>query len=167
MTRVHTCFRKDNELTVVLDTGTSNHMFNERCFFANLKYVTKNMPISTGCDKSMLSETETGTAKVLDRNGAMWTLKDCLYIPGLTANLIALSQLAEEIKIKRLGKNSEVYLNKETKPEFVCNVTSGILETIIAMSRDVKCLNTVNLNWHDRLGHMYDQGIKKFLPAFK
>ncbi|MBW0546121.1 hypothetical protein O181_085836 [Austropuccinia psidii MF-1] len=167
MTRVHTCCRKDNELTVVLDTGASNHMFNDRHFFANLKYVTKNMLISTGWDKSMLSATATGTAEVLDRNRAMWTLKDCLYLPGLTENLIALLQLAEEIKIKRLGKNSEVYLNKEAKPASVCNVTSGILETRIAMSRDEDCLSTVNLNWNDRLGHMHDQGIKKLLPEFK
>ncbi|MBW0465871.1 hypothetical protein O181_005586 [Austropuccinia psidii MF-1] len=118
MKRLHTCCRKYNELTVVLDTGASNHMFNDRRFFSNLKYVT-NMPISTCCNKSMLSATATGAAKVLDRNRAIWTLKDCLYVPGLTANLIALSQLAEEIKIKRLGKNSEVYLNKEEKPAFV------------------------------------------------
>ncbi|MBW0505199.1 hypothetical protein O181_044914 [Austropuccinia psidii MF-1] len=163
MKRVYTCFRKYNELTVVLDTGVSNHTFNDRHFCANLQYVT-NMPISTGCDKCTLSATETGTAKVLDRNGEMWTLNDCLYVPGLTENLIALLQLAEEITIKRLGKKSEVYLNKEAKPEFVCNVTSGILEARIAMSREAKRLNTVNLNWHDRLGHMYDKGIKKLLP---
>ncbi|MBW0481298.1 hypothetical protein O181_021013 [Austropuccinia psidii MF-1] len=166
MKRVHTCFIKDNELTVVLDKGVSNHTFNDRHFCANLKYVT-NMPISTGCDKSTLSATETGTAKVLDRNGAMWTLNDFLYVPGLTENLIALLQLAEEIKIKSLGKKSEVYLNKEAKPEFVCNVTSGILGARIVMSREEKCLNTVNLNWHDRLGHMHDKGIKKLLPEFK
>ncbi|MBW0511148.1 hypothetical protein O181_050863 [Austropuccinia psidii MF-1] len=162
MTRVHTWCRKDNELTVVLDTGVANHMFNDRCFFANLKYVT-NMPIPTGCDKSTLFATE----KVLNKNGAMWTLNDCLYVPALTRNLILLSQLAEEIKLKRIGKTSEVYLNKETEPAFVCNVTSGILETRIAMSREEKCLNTLKLNWHDRLGHMHEQGIKKLLPAFK
>ncbi|MBW0561246.1 hypothetical protein O181_100961 [Austropuccinia psidii MF-1] len=166
MTRVHTHCRKDSELSVVLATGVLNHLFNDRCFFANLKYVT-NIPIPTGYRQYTLSATATGTAKVLDLNGAMWKLKDFLYVPGLTANIIVMSQFAEEIKIKRLVKNSEIYLNKEANPAFVCNVTSGILEARIAMSRESKCLNTVNINWHDRLGHMHDQGIKKLLPEFK
>ncbi|MBW0543082.1 hypothetical protein O181_082797 [Austropuccinia psidii MF-1] len=166
MTRVHTRAKRDHELTVVLDTGASDHMFNDKRFFSNLTYVT-NMPISTGWDKSTLSATARGTAEILDRNGTIWSLVNCLYVPGLTTNLISLSQLAEEIKIKKCGINSEVYLNKETKPAFVCNVGSGILEAKIAMAREAKCLNTVNLNWHARLGHMHEQGIRKFLPTFK
>ncbi|MBW0492429.1 hypothetical protein O181_032144 [Austropuccinia psidii MF-1] len=163
--KTHTHDRQYDELTVVLEKGASNHMFNDKRFFANLKTVT-NMPISTGCDKSMLSTTGTGTVKLLDKNGAIWTLKGCLYIPNLSENLVALLQFAEEIKIKRLGRNSEVYLNKETRPAFVCNVASGILEAKITMPREEKCLNTVKLNWHDRLGHIHDQGIRKLLPAF-
>ncbi|MBW0491764.1 hypothetical protein O181_031479 [Austropuccinia psidii MF-1] len=108
-------------------------MFNDKGFFANLKNVT-NMPISTRCNQSMLSATATGTVKFLDKNGAMWTLKGCLYVPDLKANIVALSQYAEEIKLKRLGTIYEVYLNNETRPEFDCNVSSGILEAKIAMS---------------------------------
>ncbi|MBW0500269.1 hypothetical protein O181_039984 [Austropuccinia psidii MF-1] len=58
ITKTHTHDRKYDKLTVVLDTGASNHMFNDKRFFANLRTVT-NMPISTGCDKSTLSSTAT------------------------------------------------------------------------------------------------------------
>ncbi|MBW0555647.1 hypothetical protein O181_095362, partial [Austropuccinia psidii MF-1] len=149
ITKTHTHDRKYDKLTVVLDTGASNHMFNDKCFFSKLR-TASNMPISTGCNKSTLSATATGTVKLLDKNGTMWTLKGCLYVPDLTANLVALSQFAEEIKIKRLGTNSEVYLNKETRPEFVCDAVGGILETKIAMPKEERCLNTMKLNWHDR-----------------
>ncbi|MBW0484980.1 hypothetical protein O181_024695 [Austropuccinia psidii MF-1] len=165
MTYSHMHCKKGDKLIVVLDTGASNHMFNDKHFFDDLKYGT-NMPISTGCNKSTLSETGTGTESVIDRNGTMWTLKECLYVPELTTNLVVLSQLAEEVKIKGLVMHYEVYLNKKMSLAFFCNVTSGILETRVAIQREVKCLNTSNLLWHDRLGHMHNQGIKKLLPEF-
>ncbi|MBW0513986.1 hypothetical protein O181_053701 [Austropuccinia psidii MF-1] len=113
ITKTHTHDIKYDKLTVVLDTGASNHMFNEKHFFTN-------MPISTGCDKFTLSATETGTVKLLDKDGAMWTLKGFL-----------------------------------------------ILETKIAIPKEERCLNKVKLNWHDRLGHLHNQGIKKLLPEFE
>ncbi|MBW0530708.1 hypothetical protein O181_070423 [Austropuccinia psidii MF-1] len=55
-------------LNVVLDTGASDHMFNDKIFFSSLNK-PKNSTISMGCDSSSLTEIGKGTEKLIDQNG--------------------------------------------------------------------------------------------------
>ncbi|MBW0479113.1 hypothetical protein O181_018828 [Austropuccinia psidii MF-1] len=79
MTTLNTRKNSTQTLIIVLDTGAINHMFNDRHFFLELKR-GNNVPISSFCDNSTLSAAGTGTAKLMDRNGTIWSLKYCLYI---------------------------------------------------------------------------------------
>ncbi|MBW0533773.1 hypothetical protein O181_073488 [Austropuccinia psidii MF-1] len=56
----------NTSITIVLDTGASNHMFNNKSFFKNLdtNHCTK---VATGCDKSTLISQGKGLAKIVDR----------------------------------------------------------------------------------------------------
>ncbi|MBW0495210.1 hypothetical protein O181_034925 [Austropuccinia psidii MF-1] len=142
-----TTYTKSQTCAIVLDTGASNHMFNDIRFFTDIKRKI-NMAISTGCDKSMLSAAGEGT------------------VPKLTTNLVALSRLAREITIKNQGSMYEIFLNSYKKPAFLCATNSGILETRVTLPNPI-ILYTTNEFWHDRLGHMHEEGIKKLIPSFK
>ncbi|MBW0536646.1 hypothetical protein O181_076361 [Austropuccinia psidii MF-1] len=151
-------------ITIVLDTGASNHMFNNKSFFENL-HLNHHTKVTTGCGKSNLTSQGTGLAKIIDRLGNLWLLPNSLYVPDLTTNLLALSSIAKnKTRIKKTTSYFEVYIDNNNKPSFVCPVTSGILETRIILS-DSRCLNTQKIEdgdlWHKRLGHMNKNDMKK------
>ncbi|MBW0537624.1 hypothetical protein O181_077339 [Austropuccinia psidii MF-1] len=58
--------RKTNQsITIVLDTGASNHMFNNKSFFETL-YLNQQTKVATGCDKSTLISHGKGLAKIFN-----------------------------------------------------------------------------------------------------
>ncbi|MBW0490279.1 hypothetical protein O181_029994 [Austropuccinia psidii MF-1] len=86
---------KENKLTttsLVLDTGASNHMFNDKQFFTSISPCSTK--ISNGCDNSLLKAEATGTENIQDRQGKIQKLPNSLYVPALTTNLLSLTNLA-------------------------------------------------------------------------
>ncbi|MBW0472263.1 hypothetical protein O181_011978 [Austropuccinia psidii MF-1] len=160
-----TTTKHTNTCTIVLDTGASNHLFNDIRFFTDLRHGV-NMAISMGCDKSTLKASGEGTARLMDKNGKTWSLKNCLYIPDLTTNLVALSQLEKQITIKNEENSSKIFLNNANMPAFTCTTSSGILDTWVMLPR-IKSLYTTNEDWHNQLGHMHEEGIRKLILSFK
>ncbi|MBW0538164.1 hypothetical protein O181_077879 [Austropuccinia psidii MF-1] len=158
---------RENNATckIVLDNGASNHMFNDMRFFTDLQNGV-NMAISTGCGKSSLKAAGEGTAKLMEKNGKIWSLENCLYVPDLKTNLVALSQLAKQIPIQNEDNNYKVFLNNANTPAFTCATNSGIIETCVMLPRS-RSLYTTDKNWHDRLGHMHEEGIRKLIPSFR
>ncbi|MBW0576843.1 hypothetical protein O181_116558, partial [Austropuccinia psidii MF-1] len=123
--------------------------------------------VDTGCNKSTLISQGKVLAKIYDRLGNLWLLPNSLYVPDLTTNLLALSSIAKnETRIKKTISQFEIYLDNNTKPSFVCPISSGILETSINIS-DSRCLNTQIEEdgdlWHKRLGHMNKYNMKKLI----
>ncbi|MBW0485649.1 hypothetical protein O181_025364 [Austropuccinia psidii MF-1] len=121
---------------------------------------------STGCDKSSLKAPGEGTAKLMDKNGKIWSLKNCLYVPDLMTNLVALSQLAKQITIKNEDNNYKVFLNNANMPAFTCATNSGILETCVTLPRS-RSLYTTDKKWQNRLGHMHEEGIRRLIMSFR
>ncbi|MBW0537778.1 hypothetical protein O181_077493, partial [Austropuccinia psidii MF-1] len=161
---------KENKLTttsLVLDTGASNHMFNDKRFFSSIKSCSTK--ISTGCNSSSLKAEAIGTVKITDRKGKTWILRNSLYVPALTTNLLSLTNLAaSETRIKKEKGHHEVYLDQESKPAFICSITNSVLETKIRLPTN-QCYHT-KLNdqpWHDRLGHMNTAGVAKLVNCQK
>ncbi|MBW0558335.1 hypothetical protein O181_098050, partial [Austropuccinia psidii MF-1] len=161
---------KENKLTttsLVLDTGASNHMFNDKHFFSSIKSCSTK--ISTGCNRSSLKAEAVGTARITDRQGKTWILRNSLYVPALTTNLLSLTNLAaSETRIKKEKGHHEVYLDQETKPGFICSITNSVLETKIRLPTN-QCYHTKHNNqpWHDRLGHMNAAGVPKLVNGQK
>ncbi|MBW0467290.1 hypothetical protein O181_007005 [Austropuccinia psidii MF-1] len=122
--------------------------------------------MSTRCDKSTLREAGEGTAWLMDKNGKIWSLKNFLYIPDLTTNLVALLRLARQITIKNEENSYKVFLNNANKAALTCRTNSGILETCVTLPRSIS-LYMENEDWHDQLGNMHEEGIKRLIPSFK
>ncbi|MBW0532359.1 hypothetical protein O181_072074 [Austropuccinia psidii MF-1] len=86
--------KSSSMLTLVLDTGASNHMFNNKHFFENLHQDVQTN-VATKCDKSTMVSKGQGLAKIFDRLGNLWLLTNSLYVPDLTTTLLALSAIAK------------------------------------------------------------------------
>ncbi|MBW0477146.1 hypothetical protein O181_016861 [Austropuccinia psidii MF-1] len=160
----------NKSITIVLDTGASNHMFNNKSFFENLdtNHCTK---VATGCDKFTLISQGKGLAKIVDCLGNLWLLPNSLDVPNLTTNLLALSSIAKnERRIRRTSSFFEIYLDENNKPSLICPITSGILENHIKLSH-FHCLNTqIKENgdlWHKRLGHINNNNMMKLVKTTK
>ncbi|MBW0518303.1 hypothetical protein O181_058018 [Austropuccinia psidii MF-1] len=61
----HDSRQTNHTLTIVLDTGASKHMFNNKCFFENL-HQDHRTNVATECDKSVLTSQGRGLAKIYD-----------------------------------------------------------------------------------------------------
>ncbi|MBW0540999.1 hypothetical protein O181_080714, partial [Austropuccinia psidii MF-1] len=151
-------------LNVVLDTGASDHMFNDRSFFLSLNKIN-NSTISMRCNSSSLTAIGKGTARLIDRNRICWTLKNVLYVPKLNTNLVALSQLASPITLKSTNENVEVFLDNAPTPSFLCPTKSKVLET--KMKLYGQCLSARNQLWHQILGHLNNKATKALIPTYK
>ncbi|MBW0560829.1 hypothetical protein O181_100544 [Austropuccinia psidii MF-1] len=158
---------ESNQLTtIVLDTGASNYMFNNKSFFEKL-YPNQQIKVATGCGKSTLKSQGKGLEKIIDRLGNLWLLQNSLYVPDLTDNLIVLSSIAKnKTRIKKTTSHFEVYPDNNNKPSFICPVTSNILETQVKLSSEC-CLNTQAKEdgdlWHKQLGHMNKNDMTKLV----
>ncbi|MBW0464969.1 hypothetical protein O181_004684 [Austropuccinia psidii MF-1] len=62
----HESRKRDTSITIVLDTGASNHMFNDKSFFEKL-YTNHHAKVTTGCGKSTVISQGKGLAKIVDR----------------------------------------------------------------------------------------------------
>ncbi|MBW0556530.1 hypothetical protein O181_096245 [Austropuccinia psidii MF-1] len=150
--------------TLFLDTCVSNHMFNNKHYFENLQQ-DHQMNVATGCEQSTLTTRGKGLAKLYDKLGSWWLLPNSLYVPELTANLLALSTIAQnKTQIRRAKSQFEIFTDRNTKPPFICQISSGVLETQINFPTS-HCLHTQGKEngdlWHKKLGHMNKFDMKK------
>ncbi|MBW0582149.1 hypothetical protein O181_121864 [Austropuccinia psidii MF-1] len=90
----HESGEKNHLITLVLDTGASNHMLNSKAFFKTMHHSHK-IKVATGCEKSTLTSQGRGLAKIFDCLGNLWLFPNSLYVPDLTTNLLALSTIAK------------------------------------------------------------------------
>ncbi|MBW0541108.1 hypothetical protein O181_080823 [Austropuccinia psidii MF-1] len=67
-------------LTLILDTGAFNHMFNNKHFFEN-SHQDVQTNLAMGCNKSILVLKGQVLAKIFDRLGNLWLLPNSLCVP--------------------------------------------------------------------------------------
>lgn len=81
------------------DTGASHHMFNTISFFvtSSLKRVEdQNKRLKLAGRNATLAVHSTGSVKLKAGDGSVFMLKECLYVPELSRNLIAAGALIKQ-----------------------------------------------------------------------
>ncbi|MBW0470807.1 hypothetical protein O181_010522 [Austropuccinia psidii MF-1] len=130
----HETREKSQLIKIVLDTGASTHMFNNKSFFKNL-HPNHQAKVATGCGKFTLISQGRGLANIFHCLGNLWMLPNSLYVPYLKTNLLSLSSIAKrKTQIKKTTSHFKVYLENNNKPSLIFPITSGILETHIKLS---------------------------------
>ncbi|POW14882.1 hypothetical protein PSHT_07293 [Puccinia striiformis] len=162
-----------NITTTVLDSGATSHMFNSLDYFTNTHPVHIYIITGDGKTREELIATKKGTVSFKIDNNKIITLKDALYVPNLSKNLISFTQLIEnEVLIRQSGVNYEVIINKNEKL-FNLDVSNhlfeiaGIITPTYAMASNFST-TTISANgfnkWHNRLGHASTDRLKIAVP---
>jgi hypothetical protein len=117
-----------NNFSTVLDSGASNHMFNSLDFFVETEPVHIFIVTGDGKAREELIAVKKGTTMIQLASHKIITLKDSLYVPNLTQNLISFSQLIDkQILIQQCDNIYKVILNNQEKL-FNINLVNQLFE---------------------------------------
>ncbi|KAI7947970.1 hypothetical protein MJO28_009878 [Puccinia striiformis f. sp. tritici] len=162
------------KLTTVLDSGASHHMLNTLDYFVETKPVHIYIVTGDGKSREELIATRQGTVLVRFSNNKIITLKDALFVPNLTRNLISLTQLLDEKIIIQRDKNDYSVTLNDNEKLFHVDITNNLFEIrgdispvpyeAVAMINETKQSDGFT-KWHNRLGHASAERIKSVIPA--
>ncbi|POW05735.1 hypothetical protein PSHT_10654 [Puccinia striiformis] len=152
----------NNNTSTVLDSGASTHMFNSLEYFTSTHPVHIYIITGDGKTREELVAVKKGTVSFKINNNKVITLKDALYVPNLSKNLISFSQLVtDEILVRRNGRYYEVIVNKNEKL-FTIDTSNQLFELagnitptypkVASLLTESSAITGFN-KWHNRLGH--------------
>ena len=156
---VHTSLKVFNSCLWYLDNGCSRHMTRDKALFKSLKekfgdYVT----FGDGSHAQVLNK---GTVKI----PGLPLLKDVLYIKGLKANLLSITQICDEDFLVQFSKKGCVIIDEEGIQVLEGNRTTnncyGVVPTATISYRSARVV-MLEL-WHQRFGHANFKQVAKVL----
>lgn len=145
------------------DSGFSRHMTGVKKFLVNIKsYSTSYVTFGDG------SKGEIKRIGKLDYPG-LPSLDDVLFVKGLTANLISISQLCDQ-GLKVNFNKSECMVTNE-KDEAIMKGDISKDNCYLWTPQETDCLPTCLMSkeeetklWNQNLGHLHLKGMKKVMP---
>ncbi|GJU38495.1 retrovirus-related pol polyprotein from transposon TNT 1-94 [Tanacetum coccineum] len=151
---------------LLFDTGASFHMTARREWFHLYK------PISGGgsvysCNDNELKIIGIGSIMVKMHNGIVRTIRDVRHVEGLKKNLLSLGQLDDlgckveiQNKIMKVIKGALVLMRGEKVAANLYQLKGEIIEEAEASIATHSPSHKVAVTWHQKLGHMSEQGMK-------
>lgn len=159
----------------IVDSGSTSHMCNNDNMFVDLK---SNKVIVNCADKMAKLESSGMGSVYVSINGATKILKDVMYIPQLTENLLSVSKMCERGLVVVFRKdgcfiydectiNGKYIMSAELNKGVYRMKGTCILEQSMATLHQVQGSQTARLAvsnldadlWHRRLGHLSMKGM--------
>ena len=164
---VHTSLKVFNSCLWYLDSDCSRHMTRDKSPFKSLKekvgdYVT----FGDGSHAQVLDE---GTVEI----SGLPLLKDVLYIKGLKANLLSITQICDEDSLVQFSKKGCIIIDEEGIQVLEGNQTTDNCYRVVPIA-SISCrsarVDMLEL-WHHRFGHANFKQVAKVevvkgLPKF-
>ena len=142
----------------VVDSGASFHSCSSSEFMES--YTPSSQGVVYLADNTPMKIAGKGDVMIRSTNGTVWKLRGVRHIPGLKRNLISVGQLDDE------GYTSTFGEGRWKISKGVMTLARGLKSGTLYMSSN-SCGSislagdTVNAKqWHDRLGHMSEKGMK-------
>ncbi|KAI7933571.1 hypothetical protein MJO28_009171 [Puccinia striiformis f. sp. tritici] len=160
----HTSDTTSGKNSVILDSGASQHMFNSLSFFSSSDPAHVFIVTGSGEENLNMIATRRGTALLKLSDNLTITLKNSLYVPNLSTNLVSFAQLIrDKADITAEGNQMKIILNGNHilrintannlfEIEGITTETALVALTVEAPSELTK--------WHQRLGHACAARIK-------
>lgn len=148
---------KQQDTSWIVDSGTTSHMINNKKYLKNLRQIESSVGVAKA-NESMVSE---GTG-ILESENCI--LKNVMYIPDLSANLISVPAITEHggkviftsDKVVVEKNNVEVLRGKKKE--------NGLYEVKLysEMTGRSYAVQKIDLaeKWHKKLGHLSIDGMK-------
>ena len=158
----------------LVDSGASSHMANDESQFTEQRKLEEPENIKVGDGYFVKAEYEGTVELEVEVNGKMQkcTLKNVLYVPELSYNLLSVSKATDagkkvlfnengcEIKNKRnkilltaTKRKSLFYVNTSTRSETIETESANNVENETVVSKERV--------WHSRYGHLGNQSLTK------
>lgn len=168
------CLRASEPATFYLDSGCTQHMSDQRSFFTNFRPIAKLERPIDGIGGAKLYARGIGDIAVSRRaNGIKidgW-LRDVLYVPQLTVNLVSIGCITENGYMVVFSKDSAKIMQKDdtvmegsrigkTLYRLDISAKTPPITSLIASSSSA----TLNV-WHERLSHVSHDIVKKMATS--
>lgn len=173
-TASHSHQQSNNEKWGLKDTGASHHMFNTVSFFVpstlrRIEDPNKRLRLAGG--NATLAVHSVGTVKLKAGDGSVFQLRECLYVPELSKNLIAAGALIKQGVVTILNEDDkECFAMIKGDLVLFNGVFCGnlmllglepvSLSDISEEKSNFECANGCDLQ-HRRLGHLNQNYIKR------
>ncbi|GJU32733.1 retrovirus-related pol polyprotein from transposon TNT 1-94 [Tanacetum coccineum] len=150
----------------LFNTGATFHMNARKEWFHQYK------PISGGgfvynCNDHELKIIGIGSIMVKMHDGTVRTIRDVRHVEGLKKNLLSLGQLDDlgckveiQNKIMKIIKGALVLMSGEKVAANLYQLKGEIIEEAEASVASHSPSHRVAVTWHQKLGHMSEQGMK-------
>lgn len=153
---------KGNQLTFLLDSGSSDHIINREDLFST--YTNLNVPLKISVDKhnTFISAIKKCTLKVIGNTGIRGTLEDVLFCPDVPYNLLSVTRMQQAgmtITFDQRGTN----ISKDGKVLMQGMAVNNLIsiDFVVVINRSVSQIcKSDNDNydlWHQRLVRMSKQ----------
>ncbi|KAI7940779.1 hypothetical protein MJO28_013064 [Puccinia striiformis f. sp. tritici] len=153
----------------ILDSGASQHMFNDISHFISTEPTEVYIITGSGEDNKKMSATHRGTARLKIGTSTI-TLHNALFVPNLATNLISFAQLIKE-KATITAKEGRMIITLNGNHTISVNTSNNLFEiegvekkVITALITDTRPSDS-DLMWHLRLGHASSARIKAIVGA--
>lgn len=133
------------------DTAASSHMTdNPKAFKGPLRATRRTIKVGGG----KLSCHEMGDALMVTKNGTA-LLKDCLYVPGLGANLLSVRKACAHADLKGVLDSSKMYLMKDNKIVLTASHENGVyaVESVTPNGISEMAFNTQEIKTNPKTDH--------------
>ena len=146
---VHTSLKVFNPCLWYLDSGCSHHMTGDKSLFKSLR--EKVGDYVTFGDGSHAQVLDKGTVEI----SGLPLLKDVLYIKGLKANLLSITQICDEDFLVQFSKKGCIIINEEGIQVLEGNQTADNCYKVVPTA-SISCrsahVDMLEL-WHHKFGH--------------
>ena len=151
----------------IIDSGATCHMCNDKKLFRELSGLRRPQEVTLG-DGHVLEATAEGTVTLEmllpDGNSQKCALKNVLYVPKLSYNLLSVSKESGAGKSAKFDNVGCEILNGENKVIAFATRVGNLY--YLELCRNTQQLNVVEKEskerlWHRRYGHLGEQSLQK------
>ncbi|GJR08587.1 retrovirus-related pol polyprotein from transposon TNT 1-94 [Tanacetum coccineum] len=150
----------------LFDTGATFHMTARREWFHQYKPISEGGSVYS-CNDHELKIIGIGSVMVKMHDGTVRTIRDVRHVEGLKKNLLSLGQLDDlgckveiQNKIMKVIKGALVLMKGEKVAANLYQLKGEIMKEAEASVASHSPSHRVAVSWHQKLGHMSEQGMK-------
>ena len=145
----------------LIDSGASSHMTSNKTLFETFRHLPSPIEVELA-DDSLIQATGTGDVLLQFSNTKSLRLKNVLYVPELSANLISISRIVrfghhvvfDQEGVHCIDKNGKEFATGQPKRNlFILKDLALRVETCNLVRHIYSPAESLKL-WHNRLGHL-------------
>lgn len=160
---------KNSDVLFFIDSGCTDHMVNEKCYFSDLIMLSNPIQIAVAKNDKFLLATGVGNIEVIsyvNNQATNCVLKNVLFVPNLRKNLLSVKRL-EMANIKVVFNEGFVKIIHKEQGLIAIGERKNLYEIGFKL-QDSEMLNVERgdnnfIKWHKRFGHLGFSSLEKLI----